>query len=186
MTLRRELINKIFTLLELAYQDNPPTEHARQYNKRQAEKIADMLIEMRAFKRGSDEWKKELGNELAEKSIEATIMLGKPVKQEALNRQVEVQDLEKLIDEQLTRLGMNWQEEKSQDQDSFRKFLKAEYEEGKALDVFVNWWMSDEWRVANPPWNLLVIRKQWNKAWIDQRKPVNPVKTDKSGAPITY
>lgn len=74
-TLRREMIGKIFERLELAYQDNPPTEEATQYNHTQAETIADILIELRAFKtptaridRTEQEW-----DELGDKKMVAMI-----------------------------------------------------------------------------------------------------------------
>lgn len=66
-TLRREIIQTVFSLLELAYQDNPPSEEARRYNQEQAEKVADAVLELRAFKQ------KE---ELAKKSPEAAVLLG--------------------------------------------------------------------------------------------------------------
>lgn len=48
-TLRKELREIIFDLLELAYQDNPPTEEARAYNREQADKIADAVREVRGI-----------------------------------------------------------------------------------------------------------------------------------------
>lgn len=48
-TFRKELREVIFDVLELAYQDNPPTEEARQYNREQAEKIADAVRELRGI-----------------------------------------------------------------------------------------------------------------------------------------
>jgi hypothetical protein len=49
-TLTRELNKKIFDILELAYQDNPPSEDARMYNHEQADKLTEAILELRAFK----------------------------------------------------------------------------------------------------------------------------------------
>jgi hypothetical protein len=184
MTLRRELIQTISKELE---------NHLGDFYL--SERIADAILELRAFKtdeespeyevRGSDEWKERVGDELAEQSIDAAIYSGKPVKQKAVNKQTEIFELETLIDEQLTRLGMNWREEKPTDQDSFRTFLKKHKKDGKTLDKWVNWWMSDEWRVANPPWNLGAIRKQWNKAFVKAENALE-IKEDDNEIPMSY
>lgn len=45
-TLRRELRNKFEGILNQYYQDNPPTEEARIFNKEQAELLADAALEI--------------------------------------------------------------------------------------------------------------------------------------------
>ena len=73
-TLRREAIQKVFNLLELAYQDNPWSQHAADYNKEQAEKIADEILAMRAFKpnmaKASMDWA-VAGVEITQEEIDA-------------------------------------------------------------------------------------------------------------------
>ncbi len=48
-TLRRELIQKIFQILEEGYQDNHPSEDASEHNRLYSEKIADAILSLRAF-----------------------------------------------------------------------------------------------------------------------------------------
>jgi hypothetical protein len=189
-TLRRELIQKIHNFI-----DDIPIVPGSQGWDDYVGKLADSILELRAFtdeespeykvKRGSDEWKQELGEKVAEKSLEAAVYSGQAVKKKTVNKQAEVFELETLIDEQLTRIGMNWTEEDDREKEKFREFLKKQKKEGKTLNKWTDWWMMDEWRVAHPPWNLPAIRKQWNKAFINQANAPE-VKQDDNEVPMSY
>lgn len=199
-TLEREARKIVEGILIPALSDNPQTQEAIDYAKEQARKVVDALLRLRGFafltdeevpeyevKRGSDEWKKKLGSELAETSIEAAIYAGTKVTQTHVNKQQEVFELETMIDEQLARLPLNWtgfQEDK--EKEKFRKWLKKERKEyGRELKKWVDWWMSDEWRVANPPWKLSTIKIKWLEAFKNETKKAE-VKTDANNTPMSY
>lgn len=90
---------------------------------------------------------------------------GKPITEKALAKQSEKQEFEDMIDRQLTRLGLNFSQFTEDDKMRFRKFITAERERGRELCVFVDWWLSDDFRRANTPWKLDPIRQQWLKAF---------------------
>lgn len=125
-------------------------------------------------RRGSQEWKDKLGAELAEENIEAAILYGKPVTQKTVNKQKEILDLEGMIDAQLARLPYNWSGEDEKEKEHFRKFIKGKRKLGQELETWVNWWMSDEWRVASPPWKLRTVKVKWLNAFQETEKPLRP------------
>ena len=178
-TLRRELIQTIRnTIIDAG-------EFSLEVSTSIAEKVADSILELRAFhqseqapehsiKRGSEEWKKKLREELSGKSVEGTIYFGGQVKQEAIDEQIEIRELEDMIDKELSRLPYNWSEDGEKEKERFRNFLKKESGEGRQLEKWVDWWMSDEWRVANPPWKLQTIRVKWLEAFQESAESEKP------------
>ena len=183
-TLRRDARKTVEDILIPAMSDNPQTQEAIDYAKKQAEKIVDALSELKGFAfLKTDEEQPAYGFDLEESDIAWTILADKPVTQKYVNKQQENLDLEVMIDAQLTRLKMNWFEERDQEQTSFRKFIKEKRKNGEELEKWVNWWMSEEWRTSGC-WKLETIRKQWNKAFSNKVK--KEIATDESGLPMSY
>lgn len=177
-TLRREAIKKIQPLLLEKYYSNngnPLEESQIRHAEIFCEKIVDTLSELRGFSfLRTDEEQPAYGFDLEEADIAWTIAANKPVTQKQVGKQKEFLDLEVLIDEQLARLRMNWRQHDEKEKERFRKFLKDERKQKRELSKFVDWWMSDEWRVANPPWKLATIREQWMKAFVKIESPIRP------------
>ena len=170
-TLRRELIEKI---KEAGGKYLDKAQYFLDFDA-MYEDIADAVLEVRAFKRGSEEWKEEMGAELAEKSLEAAIYAGKPARKGVTDKNRDAFELEAMIDAQLARLPLNWTGFPDKDQENFRKWIKKERKEnGKELETWVNWWMSDEWRVSSPPWKLETIKIKWLEAFVNQPKETPP------------
>lgn len=180
-SLRRELIQKISIILE-DYLGEDSIYAA-------SERLADSIIELRGFEfLKTDEDKPEYSLDLDNVDISWSMAADRPITQAHINKQQAVFELETMIDAQLARLPLNWTGFQDKDQNNFRKFLKKQRKEyGRELEKFVNWWMSDEWRVANPPWKLETIKIKWLEGFKDDNaKPVVEVKTDANDIPMSY
>jgi len=185
-TLRREALEIVEGILIHAYSDNPQTQDAIDYAREQAEKIVDKLLELRGFSFLATDEEQQPYN-IEEADVAWSMLANKPITQKQVNKQAETFEFETMIDVQLARLPLNWRGFRDQDKENFRKFLKNERKEyGRELEVFINWWMSDERRVANPPWKLETIKIKWLEAFKNASKPVAEVKTDANDAPISY
>lgn len=187
-SLRREAIQIAESILVPAYSDNPQTPEAIDYAKAQAKKVVDALIKLRGFSfLATDEEKHEYGLDLDNVDISWSMLADRPITQSHINKQQAVFEMETMIDTQLARLPLNWTGFQDKDQDNFRKFLKKQRKDfGRELEKFVNWWMSDEWRVANPPWKLETIKTKWLSAFKDDAKPVIEVVNDENDIPKNY
>jgi len=195
-TLRREMISKIFDLLELAYQDNPPTEHARDYNKEQAEKIADVLIEMRAFKGTITQEVKN--NILANSDVAWSILSGQQVDEDAQNaRKIEQIALSTFETDMACPKNWSWHHSGNEDKAwaVLREFVVEKYKENPNSFQEYQTWRTQPF--ARGAMSTLAIRRNpenfpasWsdflaNSAMYGKKKEVT-IKVDKSGTPITY
>lgn len=142
-----------------------------------AGKIVDAILELRGFQGSSagtpeqqafHERREELKDILAENSLEAAIILGKPLAKSAQKVKDSV-EFHGMICAQLARLPFNFEGDREQEQEDFRRFVKAKRKLGQELETWVNWWMSDEWRVANPPWKLTTVKVKWLEAFQQKR-----------------
>jgi hypothetical protein len=142
-----------------------------------AERLADAACTLRAFQETADEEYKSVAEsfDLEQSDIAWTIAAGKEVTQKQVNKQAEIFEFETMICKELARLPYNFEGDFPKEQDSFRVFLKAKRKLGQELETWVNWWMSDEWRVANPPWKLTAIKVKWLEAFkTTSETPVRP------------
>ena len=185
-TLRREMRSKIFDLLELAYQDNPPTEHARDYNKEQAEKIADVLIEIRAFKPN-----------MAKASLD-WLAAGVDVTQEELDKEAfEEKALHTFETDMGCPKNWTWYPARTSEEAAWRilrEFVVEKYtDDPKCFQTYKTWSTTDYARGAM---GVLAIKRNpenFPASWQDFLS-ANPsakngrvaTKVDKSGTPITY
>lgn len=179
-TLRRDAIKIVEAILIPAYSDNPQTGDAINYAKEQAAKIVDVLQHMFFLKTDEEQPaygshpEKNYGFDLEQSDPAWSILAEKPITEKAVNKQKAVLDLEALVDAQLARLPYNWSGEDEKEKEHFRKFIKEKRKLGQELETWVNWWMSDEWRVANPPWKLRTVKVKWLNAFQETEKPLRP------------
>lgn len=141
-TLRREMIGKIFERLELAYQDNPPTEEATKYNRAQAETIADTLIELRAFK--TDEERPEYKTKKLPAGSDIGFALAAGMSSEDIAAQNEADAKERdLLNWYESKMGYTrpldwWTDDKLKD---LREFLVTQTKED--IETFAKWTRRD-------------------------------------------
>lgn len=186
-TLRRELIKKIEdTLIFQAVFCSDGLELESPYKEmyaQLAEQIADAVLELRFL--GVDQGKEspafhdrqeDLRDDLAENSLEAAVILGKPLGKSAQKIKDSL-EFHTMICAELARLPFNFDGDLPKEQENFKKFLKEKQKMGQELSTWVNWWMSDEWRVANPPWKLTTIKIKWLEAFPPEPK----IRTESSG-----
>jgi biotin operon repressor len=119
------------------------------------------------------ERREELQDDLAENSLEAAVILGKPLGK-AAQKIKDSLEFHTMICAELARLPYNFEGDVEREQESFRKFLKEKSKAGQELKTWVDWWMSDEWRIANPPWKLTTIKVKWLEAFKTTEKPTRP------------
>lgn len=182
-TLRRELITRFMDIIRR--EDVEINTHDGQSHL--SKLLADSACVLRAFQDTADQeyksiaesWderQEELRDDISEKSLEAAIILGKPLGKAAQKIRDSL-ELHAMICAELARLPYNFEGDLEKEQESFRKFLKEKRKLGQELSTWVNWWMSDEWRVANPPWRLTVIKVKWLEAFPPEPK----IRTESSG-----
>lgn len=187
-TLRRELRKTIYDLLEIAYQTDPPTKEASDYNMKQAEIIADTLKNLRAFKEDSNK---------ARYSIDWAAM-GVEVTQDEI-------DAEKKMEEALnafeTDMGCpkswSWYPAKTSQEKAWkilREFVVEKYQENpRAFQEYKTWSTQQFSRGAM---TILTISREPEKFPMSWQSflDANPnysnkkqsTKTDNNGLPITY
>lgn len=160
-TLRKELRDVIFDLLELAYQDNPPTDEASAYNREQAEKIADAVRELR-------------GVALAEKKLPAGSSLAWQLASGATSAEIAAQNEAGEREREL----LNWYESKmgygttlewwGKDADlvALRKFLVTQTRED--IETFCKWCDRpySKFGPENAKWYPRDVMTFWPRAFI--------------------
>jgi len=166
-TLRREAIQIAESILIPAFSDNPQTQDAINYAKEQAEKVVDALIVLRGFSflatdEEQGEYKPAFDEEKAD--ISWAVHAGKKVTPKQLFKREEIDRFENEIEAEMKRLRLNWTAFDEKAKDIFRRFLRG-LPDSQTLSAFVSWWLTDEWRAANPPWTLAVIMQRWLQAF---------------------
>lgn len=147
--------------------------------------MVDSILELRGFAfLKTDEEQPAYGFDLEESDIAWTIAAEKKVTQKYVNKQAETFDFEEMVCRELARLPYNFEGDREPEKEGFRKFLKAKRKIGQELETWVNWWMSDEWRVANPPWKLTTIKIKWLEAFKVKKESPNHPEYQKFVAPV--
>lgn len=181
-TLRRELIQNIFEFLELSYQDNPPTLEASLYNKDQAEKIADKVLEMRAFKPSESLSKEDV--DFVNKKVDKILALNKPSKNSWRGR-------ENFRDNYLVYADW-WNETTNQvcgkrQQKSWHKAFSEWYDEGLDIASLKESYNQDiPWKkvIADP--NEITKKAVAIMAANSRKQPRQEPTVDANGIPVSY
>jgi hypothetical protein len=78
----------------------------------------------------------------------------------------------------ISPVGREWE-------DFLRWAYKQEQEKGQKIEKFVDWWVSDEWRMAHPPSSPQSWYVKWLQAFPSE-KPREQADTDANGVPMSF
>lgn len=106
---------------------------------------------------------------------------GKKITPKMLEKQKEEREFEEMLETEFKRFPLNWIAFDEKAKEVFRRFLKAEKKQEHELSQFVTWWISDEWRRANPPFTLAIIQQRWLGAFQSSEKPITKIERDDKG-----
>lgn len=191
-TLRRELRQVIFEILEKYYQDNPPSEHASSHNRNVSVIMAEEILELQAFKE-----KPKFDTSRA--GFEWSLLSGKDIKQEQIDSAKIEKDALDTFERDL-QLPANWSWYGKGTEDrvlaDLRSFVVQEYKKNpKCFQTYQTWRIQPFARGAMS--NLAIKRNPENfrSSWSDflasnamhgKKTKSDEPKTDANGVPVSY
>jgi hypothetical protein len=145
MTLRRELIQKINSILN-AYIETGQGYLGEEMPKEVVENLADAILELRAFQRGSEEWKADLREKMSKKSLEAAVIMGKNI-EESVEQAMLDDEARSAFERDMSFNPLPWGSSKGWDK--LGKFVVTEYEKDSLIFAkYKTWQMNDGKYVA--------------------------------------
>ena len=181
-TLRRELRQTIFEVLEKYYQDNPPSEDASSHNRDVSVIMADEILELRAFKPSEPLSKEDV--DFVNKKVDTILALNEPSKSSWRGR-------ENFRDNHLVYADW-WNETTNQvcgkrQQKSWQKAFSEWYDEGLDVASLKESYNQDiTWKnvIADP--NEITKKAVAIMAANSKKQPRREPTVDANGIPVSY